>query len=397
MSFSFNNCCLVEETGELRVDGETVKIEPLVFALLSFLLRNRDRIISRDELIAEVWNGRIVSDAAIDTKISAARSAIGDDGQKQHSIQTVARKGIRFIADVTPGGGQQLKISQKPFEQSISYCHSRDGTPIAFGSSGEGPALVRVGHWLTHLEYDWRSLFWQPFLSRLSSHFKVFRYDQRGSGLSQQKTERFNLEAFVEDLEAVVDAASLDQFILYGASQGAPVAVAYAARHPSRVSKLILQGGYATGRSLRANQVEREQAEAMLTLIRTGWGQAGGHFLKAFSSIYIPDGTQEQIDALAELQRLSATPETAARIRETVDQFDVSDLLPDIRTPTLILHSRQDAVQPLEQGLELAQKIKDAQLHILESRNHVILEQEPEWDRLFDCLIGFTEEMALRK
>lgn len=391
MIYSFNRFQLNEETGELYENGISVRLEPLVFSLLAFLVRNPERIISREELIEVVWKGRIISEAAIDTKISAARAAIGDNGQEQHSIRTVPRRGIRFIAALQKKDGYlENAESNAPSRQVINFCRSADGTSIAYGCSGNGPGLVRVGHWLTHLEYDWRSPLWQPFLNRLSWNFHVLRYDQRGTGLSTAATERFDQEAFVEDLEAVIDAAGFSDFILYGASQGVPIAALYAARHPERVKNLVLQGGYATGRSLRADSTEREQGNAMLTLIRTGWGKAGGHFLKAFSSIYIPDGTQEQIEALVELQRLSASAETAARIRETVDRFDVEDVLENIQVPTLILHSRQDAVQPLEQGLALAQKIPDAQLQILESRNHIILEQEQEWERLFKTLHDFV-------
>lgn len=394
MTIRFNNCSLDRETGEFRVDGEVVKLEPMVFDLLVFLAMSGGRLVPKEELVEAVWNGRAVSDAAIDSRISAARTAIGDLGPERHTIVTVPRRGVRFIADVSSDDAGNAVAAAGPVpergrDQSVRFCRSRDGTTLAHAVSGSGPPLVRVGHWLTHVEHDWRSIIWAPFLDRLGASFTVHRYDQRGSGLSDRDVEQLDLEAFVEDLEAVVEANGLDRFVLYGSSQGAPVAAAYAARHPERVDRLILHGGYVTGRALRPDPEEREQGEAMLSLIRTGWGRPGGQFLKAFSAIYIPDGTSEQVDALAELQKLSATPEMAARIRKAVDLFDVAGLLPAISVPALVLHARDDAVQPAEQGRELARLIPGATFRLFQSRNHVILPQEADWGRQFHLIGDF--------
>lgn len=388
MDYQFEHFQLSTTKRELSRAGTAIKLEPLVFDLLAYFVSQPQRVISRDELIKQVWRGRIVSDAAIDTRISAARHALGDDGHQQRYIQTVPRRGLRFVGTVA----EQTPVARPaPDTQSIHYCHSKDGTAIAYTQTGNGPPLVRVGHWLTHLEYDWRSPIWVPFLSKLGSICQLTRYDQRGCGLSSRQPSAYKLEGFVEDLEAVVEATGLTQFALYGSSQGVPVAIAYAARHPERVSHLILQGGYALGRALRPDFDERAQGEAIQTLIRTGWGDPGGQFLTAFAAMYIPDGTREQIDALAELQKRSASPENAVSIRHAIDRFDVTNLLEKVQAPTLVLHARQDAIQPLEQGLALAQNIPNAQLQILESRNHVVLEQEAEWPTLFEGIRRFID------
>ena len=260
------------------------------------------------------------------------------------------------------------------------------GTRIAFATTGSGYPLVRAGHWLTHLEHDWHSPIWRPFLDELGRVFRVTRYDQRGNGLSDWNVGNFHLTAFVEDLEAVVDSADIERFALYGTSQGAPIAIAYATRHPDRVSHLILHGGYVRGRLLRGSTEEREQGEALLTLIRHGWGKVGSPFLQAFSTMYIPGGTKEQIASLVELQQLTTSPENAASLRAAVDSFDVGDLLEHVITPTLVIHARNDGVQPLDQGRKLAAGIKNAEFLMLESANHMILQHEPAWHVLFNEL-----------
>ena len=274
--------------------------------------------------------------------------------------------------------------------QRVTFCTSADETRLAMATTGDGYPLVKTGHWLTHLEHDWHSPIWHPFLTELGTRFQVTRYDARGNGLSDWSVADFGFERFVEDLEAVVDAAGLDRFALYGTSQGAPVSVAYAVRHPERVSHLILHGGYVQGRTVRGSIEEREQGEAMLTLIRHNWGKTGSPFLKAFSSLFIPTATTEQIDSLVELQRQSTTPENAANLRAAVDRFDVTNLVDRVVTPTLVAHARDDGVQPLEEGRKLAAGIRNSEFLMLDSTNHVILEHEPAWNVLFSVIRGFV-------
>ena len=198
------------------------------------------------------------------------------------------------------------------------------------------------------------------------------------------------LADFVADLEAVVDAAELDRFALYGTSQGAPIAISYAVRHPERVSHLILHGGYATGRNLRESDAEREQGDAILALMRHGWGKVGSPFIQAFTAMYIPDATREQIDSVVDLQAQTVSPENAVALRTAVDNFDVSDLLEKVIVPTLVFHARNDGVHPLDEGRKLASGIKNAEFILLDSANHALLHQEPAWDRLFEAIREFV-------
>jgi len=294
MRYRFGHCELIPSRQELFRDGRLHAIEPQVFDLLLFLVKEHERMVSRDELIEVIWHNRIVSDSAISARISAARAAIGDDGVSQDWIRTLPRRGFRFVGqvEILDEGGPASPLTR----QHVSYCRSADGTRIALGRSGTGYPMLKAGHWLTHLEHDWHSPIWRPFLKALSEHFELVRYDQRGNGLSQWDATDFTMVRFVEDMEAVVEAAALERFALYASSQGVPVALEYAARHPGRISHLVLQGGFATGRLLRSDEGERAQAEAILTLIRHGWGRDAGPFIKAFSTMFMPGGTTEQLE-----------------------------------------------------------------------------------------------------
>lgn len=395
MRYRFGPFVLAPETRELLAAGVPRPVEPQVFDLLHHLVRERDRVVPTDELIGAVWNGRFVSDSAVSARISAARSAIGDDGKRQQWIRTVAKRGFRFVGPVEDvasqphDGGSPAVVPSAADRQHVAFCRSADGTRIAHASSGSGYPLVKAGHWLTHIEHDWHSPIWRPFLDRLNRQFHVVRYDQRGNGLSEWEVSDFSLERFVEDLEAVVDASGVERFALYGTSQGAPIAVAYACRHPDRVSHLVLHGGYEKGRLVRATGSDRAEGEALLTLMRNGWGRANSPFIDAFATMFIPGGSREQLDSLVDLQRRTTSPQNAAAIRLAVDGFDVSDLLAGIRSPTLVIHVRDDGVQPLDEAYRLATRIPDAGFLMLDSRNHVILPGEKAWDALFDGLARF--------
>jgi pimeloyl-ACP methyl ester carboxylesterase len=216
----------------------------------------------------------------------------------------------------------------------------------------------------------------------------VIRYDQRGNGLSDRDFERDTLDAFADDLAAVADAAGLDRFPIYATSQGVPTAIEFAARHPGRVARLVLHGGYHKGRLLR-EPADREQAEAYMSLMRHGWGAEGSQFLQAFASLYIPDGTPEQIASLVELQKITTTPETAVRLRRAFDSFEVTDRLAEMTVPTLVIHARNDAIHPLQQGIEMAAMIPNAELEVLETRNHNIPPHDPAWGPFFEAVRRF--------
>jgi pimeloyl-ACP methyl ester carboxylesterase/tRNA A-37 threonylcarbamoyl transferase component Bud32 len=267
-------------------------------------------------------------------------------------------------------------------DQQIRFCTSSDGVSIAYAATGSGPPLVKAANWLSHLEVDGKSPVWRHWIRELSRHHTLVRYDERGCGLSDWNVEEFSLDAWVRDLEAVVDALELERFPLLGISQGGPIAIAYATRHPERVSHLVLHGSYARGLSHRGlSEQERDEREVMLSLIRVGWGKDHPAFRQVFTSLFIPDGTTEQIQWFNELQRVSAKPENAARMCAAFYTLDVRALAPQLRIPTLVLHGTGDMRIPFSEGRLLASLIPGARFVPIESRNHLILESEPGWPR----------------
>jgi len=265
-------------------------------------------------------------------------------------------------------------------EQRIRFCRSSDGVTIAYAEHGAGPPIVKSANWMTHLEYDWRSPVWRHWLDELGNRQHFVRYDQRGCGLSDREVDELSLDSFVADLEAVVDAARLERFALLGLSQGAAIAIAFAVRHPERVSHLVLCGGYARGRLRRALTAEqRDEALLLEDIVRVGWGRPDPVFRRVFTTRFVPDGTAEQLEWFDELQRVSVSPETAHRLRACWSRIDVTDLLGAVHAPTLVAHARGDSVVPFSEGRLLATGIRGARLLPLDGRNHILLEHEPAW------------------
>jgi class 3 adenylate cyclase/pimeloyl-ACP methyl ester carboxylesterase len=281
-------------------------------------------------------------------------------------------------------------------EQEIRFCTSQDGIQIAYATVGKGPPLVKAPNWMNHLEYDWKTPFWRHLVEALASSHSLLRFDQRGNGLSDRVVERFSLEAYVDDLEAVVDAAGLERFPLLGISQGCAISVAYTIRHPERVSGLVLYGGYCRGSKRRGSEADIEHADAIVTMIRHEWGADSPAFRQLFASRFMPDATPEQMDWFNELQKITVAPGTAARIRAANDEIDITALLPQITVPTLVLHCREEDVAPFEEGRLIAAKIPGARFVPLEGRNHLILENEPAWPRFMSEVQSFLKELERR-
>lgn len=272
----------------------------------------------------------------------------------------------------------------------ICFCRTADGVQLAYSIMGRGPPLVRAGAFLTHLEKELESPIWRHLWRDLARDFTVIRYDARGNGLSDWDVDEITFDAFVRDLETVVDGVGLDRFSLLGMSQGCAVSIAYATKHPERVTRLVLYGGFAQGPAKRARTAaEREKLAAILTLVRLGWGQENPAFRQIFTSQFVPDGTKEQMDWWNEMQRVSASPENAARFMVAVGDIDVTDLLPKVTTPTLVLHARDEARVPFDAGRRMAAGISGARLVPLHSRNHLILESEPAYAQLLDEITSF--------
>ncbi|HEX9672301.1 MAG TPA: alpha/beta fold hydrolase [Burkholderiales bacterium] len=273
-------------------------------------------------------------------------------------------------------------------QQQIRFCTGSDGARLAYAVSGSGPPLLRAPHWITHLEHD--AAVWGHLLDALGRRFTLVRFDQRGCGLSDRGVVDISFEAWVRDLESVADAARLERFAVLGVSQGAAIAIAYAARHPERVSHLILYGGYAQGwanRDLSAH--EREKLDTLGKLIELGWNGKDPSLRQVFTMQFIPGAGREQVRAFNELMRISAATETALRIYRAFGAIDVRAEAPRVRCPTLVLHTTGDLRVPFEEGRLLAGLIPGARFVPLESENHLLLEDEPALPRLLDAIDEF--------
>jgi len=278
-------------------------------------------------------------------------------------------------------------------QQQIRFCKTSDGVRLAYASVGSGPPLVKAANWLSHIEYDWRTPIWRPLYERLARTRRFIRYDERGCGLSDWDVEDFSLEAWVKDLESVVDAAGLERFPLLGISQGGPIAIAYTIRHPERVSRLVLYGTYARGHLKRdPTPTQLDERKVLLDVVRVGWGRESAAFRQVFSSLFFPDASSDQLRWFNELQRVSSSPENAVRMMRAFWDLDVRDIAPNVTVPTLILHVRDDARIPFAEGRHLATLIPDARFVPLEGRNHLLLETEPAFGQFVAEVAAFLAD-----
>src|SRR5262249_4772928 len=279
--------------------------------------------------------------------------------------------------------------TMQALDQQIRFCAANDGVRLAYAVHGKGPPLVKAPNWLTHLEFDWQSPLWRPWLEELGKTNQVIRYDERGAGLSDWEVEDFSLEAWVTDLEAVVDAADVDRFALLGLSQGAQIAIAFAVRHPERVSHVVVCGGYLGGEEISA--AEQERSEALNSLIRIGWGQANPVFRHVFTTLLVPEATPDVMDWVDELQRVSTSAENALRFREAFGSIDVTELASRVEAPTIVFHARDDEMVPFDEGRRLAAAVPNARFVPLEGRNHVFITNEPAWRTFLADLRAFLD------
>ncbi|MFC4309718.1 alpha/beta fold hydrolase [Steroidobacter flavus] len=276
-------------------------------------------------------------------------------------------------------------------QQTIRFIKSADGTRLAVATSGQGPPLVKSANWLSHLEFDWQSPVWRHWFRFLSAGRQLIRFDPRGCGLSDWDVADLSHAAQVADLEALIEASDLETFPLLGISQGGAACIEYAVRHPERVTKLFLYGCYAEGWAQRGED-SRRHGEALVELIRQGWGQENPAFRLLFASLFIPDATAEQVRWFSDLMRTTTQPEIAARIIEAFGQINVRALLSQVKVPTVVVHARNDARIPFDQGRLLAAEIPNATFVTLESRNHILTESEPAWTRFCET---FNEYMGI--
>ena len=375
-------------------DGVEVALQLKAFETLCILVENQGRLLKKEDLLQQVWPDTVVEENNLNKNVSMLRKALGEHATGQSYIETVPRVGYRFVAPVKKIGrsvGLQspttVNHSVRPLpRQDIRFSVTSDGVRLAWASIGDGPPLVKASNWLTHLDFEWGSPIWQHWWTELSKHHRVIRYDERGNGMSQRDVPNVNFETWVRDLETVVDAAGLERFALLGISRGGPIAIAYAVKHPERVSKLVLYGAFPAGVFHYGSPEELEARRALMSLTRLGWGLHHPAFCRMFTNRFMPNSTPVHENWFDDLQRVSTSAENAARLIEVDSNIDVRSLLRKVEVPTLVLHCDHDRVVSPEHGRQLAAEIPNARYASLPSSNHLLLAEEPAWQVLLQEL-----------
>lgn len=367
-------------------DASVIPLRAKVFDTLCVLVENAGRLVRKEELLSAIWHDSIVEENNLTQSVSILRKALGDGATGESYVETVPRIGYRFVAAVTAAGSAgeptaaPRSAPDRRSRQEIRYCKTDDGVSIAYATVGSGYPLVKSANWLNHLEYEWDSPIWRHWIGELSRRHTIIRYDERANGLSSWEADDVSLGAWIRDLETVIEAAAPRKFALMGISQGGAVAIDYAVRHPERVSHLILCGAYSRGYAHRGSPEALKARQALETLVRLDWGKNNPAFSALFTNVYVPENAKlEHQQWYNDLQRVSASPENAARIMEACDVINVRRLLPRVAVPTLVFHSDRDRAVPPEEGRILAAEIPNARFVPLPTGNHILLADEPAW------------------
>ncbi|MEO0996409.1 MAG: alpha/beta fold hydrolase [Pseudomonadota bacterium] len=347
---------------------------------------------------ARAWLDEAPYDAAAATAVLRQLERLGRAGEAATLNLELARRfdnaGVEFRpAPATFISPQQQDMARQLLaRQTIRFCRSPDGVNLAYATVGDGPPIVKAANWLNHLELDWDAPIWSPLFRELARDHQFVRYDERGNGLSDWDVDELTFDAFVTDLETVVDSLGLEQFPLLGISQGASVSIEYAVRHPERVSHLILFGGYPAGWRIDASEELIREREAIITLTESGWGQDNPAYRQIFSSTFMPDATPDELGWFNEFQRQTASPKNAARFLAAFGDIDVRHRLAEVSVPTLVLHARGDQRIPFTVGRDLAARIPGARFVGLDSNGHLLLGREAASAQFVEAVREFIDD-----
>ncbi len=377
----------------LMRSGQPIPLTGKAFSTLRALVERHGELVSKQDLMSEIWPETTVEENNLDRNISAVRKALGEQAGEQAFIETVPRVGYRFIAPVSTDAiraAAHERPATTPARQEIRFCVTDDNVRLAYAKVGNGHPIVKVADCFNHLDFEWDSPIWRHWVREFGNNFSLVRYDGRGSGLSDWEVEDVSFEAWIHDLEKVVDAAGLRKFALMGHSQGGAVAIAYAVRHPERVSHLILWGGYARGAYHRDIPDAVEVRRALETLVQLNWGRTNPSFFQMVTDLYIPEkATPEEQSWFRDLQQVSISPDNLVRYMRACDDINVRSILPTLSVPTIVFHSDRDKIAPPQEGRILAADIRDARFVPLASANHVLLADEPAWKVFREELTSF--------
>ena len=390
--YEFGPFRLEQSERRLMREDRAIPLPGKAFDTLSVLLERHGKLVSKQDLMEAVWPESTVEENNLDRNISTLRKVLGEQDTGEPFIETVPRVGYRFVAPVTfPTPrlmGRRAEDREFSTRQQIRFCVTPDNVRLAYATVGSGPPIVRVANCFNHLDFEWGSPIWRHWVRDLARGHSILRYDGRGNGLSQRDVDNFSLDAWVQDLETVVDAAGLDTFALMGHSQGSSVAIAYAVRHPERVSHLVLCGAYSRGACHRESAQVLEARRALETLVDLNFGKSNPSFFHFVTSFYIPETTTpDEQEWFKNLQLISVSSRNLVQFMRACDEINIRDLLPKVSVPTIVFHSHGDRVAPPEEGRIVATEIPNARFVPLASGNHLLLADEPAWK-------VFREELA---
>lgn len=391
--FEFGPYRLEPREHRLTRDDRFIPLPGKAFATLCVLVQRHGTLVPKSELMAMVWPQTAVEENNLDRNISTLRKALGEQDDGSPFIETVPRLGYRFVVEVkecrldVPARSRPAASSAR---QEIRFCVTSDRVRLAYSLVGSGHPIVKVASCFNHLAFEWESPIWRHWIADLAPGNTLVRYDGRGNGLSDWEFAESSFDSWVRDLETVVDAAGLPKFALFGHSQGGAVAIAYAARHPERVSHLVLCGSYARGVNHRQNPQAIEVRKALQTLLELNWGITNPAFFQVVTDLYIPERASAGDKTwFGELQRASMSSSNLVRIMRSCDELDLREALPAISVPTIVFHSERDRVAPFVEGKLIATHIPNAKFVPLPSANHVLLEDEPAWAIFRDEFAAF--------
>jgi pimeloyl-ACP methyl ester carboxylesterase/DNA-binding winged helix-turn-helix (wHTH) protein len=392
--YEFGPFRLEQSERRLLCKDRPIPLPGKAFDTLSVLLERHGKLVPKQELMGAVWPESTVEENNLDRNISTLRKVLGEQETGEPFIETVPRVGYRFIAPVTIPTprlmGRRAEDRELSERQQIRFCVTPDNVRLAYSTVGHGPSIVRVANCFNHLDFEWGSPIWRHWVRDLARGHSLLRYDGRGNGLSQRNVDNFSLDAWVQDLETVVDAAGLDTFALMGHSQGSAVAITYAVRHPERVSHLILCGAYSRGACHRESAEVLEARRALETLVDLNFGKSNPSFFHFVTSFYIPEAASPEVQNwFKDLQLISVSSSNLVQFMRACDEINIRDLLPRVAVPTIVFHSHGDRVAPPEEGRIVATEIPNARFVPLTSGNHFLLAEEPAWKLFREELAAF--------
>ncbi|MBZ5573550.1 MAG: alpha/beta fold hydrolase [Acidobacteriia bacterium] len=384
------------EVGEHRLvrEGQSIPLTGKAFDTLCVLVERHGKLVSKQDLMSAVWPETTVEENNLDRNISTLRKALGEQANGQSFIETVPRVGYRFVAPVTESDSKESLAEESgqepPSRQEVRFCMTPDKVRLAYARVGCGFPLVRVANCFNHLGFEWESPIWRHWVRDLAKGHSILRYDGRVNGLSDWDVADISFESWVRDLETVVDAAGLNKFALFGHSQGGAIAIAYALRHPERVSHLALCGAYSRGAFHRDQADAVQVRRALETLVQMNWGKTNPAFFQVVTNLYIPENASPEDHCwFNDLQTISVSTANLVKIMRACDDINVRPLLPSLSVPTIVFHSDRDPIAPPQEGRILAAEIPGARFVPLSSANHILLAAEPAWKIFREELASF--------